>query len=73
MDAGLTQKTVSKSCLHRLMMRVTLNLGDFDSAQNEIPPQQLVSNVNPWMIEKATGHRVVVGDFLLQIVMKRNT
>ena len=30
------------------MMRVTLNLGDFDSAQNEIPPpQQLISNVNP--------------------------
>ena len=51
-----------------------LNLGDFDSAQNEIPPpqQQLISNVNPWLKEKATGYRVVVGNFLLEIVMKRN-
>ena len=55
-------------------MRVTLNLGDFNCAQNEIPPpqQQLISNENLWLMEKATGYRVVVGDFLLQIVVGRS-
>ena len=44
-------------------MRVTLNLGDFNCAQAEIPPpqQQLISNVNPRHMEKATGYRVVGG------------
>ena len=51
----------------------TLNLGDLDSAQNEIPPpQQFIANVNHRLIETATGYRVAVGDFLLQIVMKRS-
>ena len=50
------------------MMRVTLNLGDFDSAQNEIPPpQQLISNVDPWLMEKATGYHVVVGIFCYRL------
>ena len=55
------------------MMRDTSNLGDLDGAQNSILPQdQCIAKVSYWLIDHTTGCRLVVGDRLFPILMKRN-
>ena len=49
------------------MIRVAFNQGEFDGAHKF---NTTITTVN---CEKATGYRVMVGDLLLQIVVKRNT